>query len=200
MRSIPADAARSVVYLSVYLCVSSTRMNEVKPRRARLPNSHRSPDTISLSGVRRCELSLFDRPTSAFCVGMRPAVAPAVHSAARYTPTLNALVERLGRLSSHSHTRLDKTVLSVSCVVCRCELDDCCERVQTSHFLSATVLVVGNPIHTAEADATQTRQFCRVRRGDVNQLLLTIIVVTFIIETHFIINCNVRYFNFILAL
>jgi len=34
----------------------------------------------------------------------------------------------------------------------------------------------------------------------VNQLLLTIIVVTFIIETHFIINCNVRYFNFILAL
>jgi len=28
--------------------------------------------------------------------------------------------------------------------------------------------VVGNPIHTAEADATQTRRFCRVWRGDVN--------------------------------
>ena len=27
--------------------------------------------------------------------------------------------------------------------------------------------VVGNPIHTAEADATQTTQFCRVRRGAV---------------------------------
>ena len=31
--------------------------------------------------------------------------------------------------------------------------------------------VVGNPIHTAEADATQTRQFCRVWRGGVNWLL-----------------------------
>ena len=37
-------------------------------------------------------------------------------------------------------TRHDKTVLSVSCLVCRCELDDCSERVQTSNFLSATVL------------------------------------------------------------
>ena len=26
------------------------------------------------------------------------------------------------------------------------------------------------PIHTAEADATQTRQFCRVWRGGVNEL------------------------------
>jgi len=30
--------------------------------------------------------------------------------------------------------------------------------------------VVGNPIHTAEADATHWRQFCRVWRGDVNEL------------------------------
>ena len=36
--------------------------------------------------------------------------------------------------------RHDKTVLSVSCPVCRCELDDCSERVQTSNFLLATVL------------------------------------------------------------
>jgi len=28
--------------------------------------------------------------------------------------------------------------------------------------------VVGNPIHTAEADATQTKQFRRVWRGGVN--------------------------------
>jgi len=28
--------------------------------------------------------------------------------------------------------------------------------------------VVGNPVHTVEADATQTRQFCRVWRGGVN--------------------------------
>ena len=42
--------------------------------------------------------------------------------------------------SSQRHTRHDKTVLSVSCPVCRCEFDDCSERVQTSNFLSATVL------------------------------------------------------------
>jgi len=36
--------------------------------------------------------------------------------------------------------RHDTTVVSVSCLVCRCELDDCSERVQTSDFLSATVL------------------------------------------------------------
>ena len=42
--------------------------------------------------------------------------------------------------NSHRHTRQDKTVLSVSYLVCRCELDDCCEREQISNFLSATVL------------------------------------------------------------
>jgi len=40
----------------------------------------------------------------------------------------------------HRHTRHDKTVLSVSCLVCRCELGDCSGRVRTSNFLSATVL------------------------------------------------------------
>jgi len=40
----------------------------------------------------------------------------------------------------HRHARHDKTVLSVSCLAWRCELDHCSERVQTSNFLSATVL------------------------------------------------------------
>ena len=40
-----------------------------------MPNSHRPPDT-SLCRVRRCESS--HRPTGAICVGVRPAVAPAV--------------------------------------------------------------------------------------------------------------------------
>ena len=62
--------------------------------------------------------------------------------AARHTPTLNALVGWSGRLSSHRHTRHDKTVLSVSCLVCRCELEDCSERVQTSNFLSASATVL----------------------------------------------------------
>ena len=42
--------------------------------------------------------------------------------------------------NSHRHTRHDKMILSVSCLVCRCELDDRSERVRTSNFLSATVL------------------------------------------------------------
>jgi len=46
-----------------------------------MPNSHHPPDTTrqcSLCRVKRCELSRLDRPTSAFCIGVRPAVAPAV--------------------------------------------------------------------------------------------------------------------------
>ena len=34
----------------------------------------------------------------------------------------------------------EKTVLSLLCLACRCELDHCSERVQTSNFLSVTVL------------------------------------------------------------
>jgi len=54
-------------------------------------------------------------------------------------PTQNAPVLWSGRLNSHRHTRHDKTVLSVSCLAWRCELNNCYQRVQTSHFLSATV-------------------------------------------------------------
>ena len=39
--------------------------------------------------------------------------------AARHTPTLNAVVGWSGRLTSHRHTRHDKTVLSVSRLMCR---------------------------------------------------------------------------------
>jgi len=49
--------------------------------RTLMPNSRRPPDTTRrscLCRVRRCELSRPDRPTSAFSVGVRPAVAPAV--------------------------------------------------------------------------------------------------------------------------
>jgi len=58
------------------------------------------------------------------------------HCAARHTPTLNALVGPTQFTPPHQ-TRQDGPV---SCLVCQCELDDCCERVQTSNFLSATVL------------------------------------------------------------
>jgi len=110
-----------------------------------MPNSHRPPDTTrqcSLCRVRWCELSRSDRLTGAFCVAVRPAVAPVVLAPPppRHTPTLNSLVGRLGRLNSHRHTRNNKMVLSVSCLVWRCELDDSSERVHTSKFLSVTVM------------------------------------------------------------
>jgi len=111
-----------------------------------LPNSHRPPDTTRptrrscLCRVRRCELSLPDRQTSAFaseCVrrSHRQCLRRQRHSDAECTCRAGS-----GRLNSHRHTRHDKTVLSVPCLMCRCELYDCSKRVQTSNFLSATVL------------------------------------------------------------
>jgi len=120
--------------------------------------------------ARRCKLSRPDRPTSPFCVGVRPAVAPAVPSATRHTATLNALVGRSGRLNSHCHTRHDKTVLSVSCLVCQCELDDCSERVQNVFKFSVGVSLELSGIQFTPPKRTRHRQeqFCRVWRDDAN--------------------------------
>ena len=102
-----------------------------------MPNSHRPPGTTRqccLYRVRRCELSRPDRPTSPFCVGVRPAVA-------LYRPT-HSDAERTCRVVGPTHltpphqTRQDG--LFVSCLVCRC--DHCTEHVHTLIFLSATVL------------------------------------------------------------
>jgi len=65
--------------------------------------------------VRRCELTTGQVRSASECVRWS-------HCAAQHTPTQNALVRRSGRLSSHRHTRQDKTVLSVSCLAWRCEL------------------------------------------------------------------------------
>ena len=105
-----------------------------------------------LCRVRRSELSRPDCPTSVFCVGVRPAVAPAVPAP---PDTLRRRTHLSGRLSSHRHTRRDKTVLSGSC---RCELDDCSGRVQTSDFLSATVLSCREPIQFTPPKRTRHRQ------------------------------------------
>ena len=87
----------------------------------------------------------------AFCVGVRPAVAllRPTHSDAERTSRV------VGPTQFTPPARHDTTVLSVSLLVCRCELDDCSERAQTLYFLSATVL------SCRETDATQTIQFCR---------------------------------------
>jgi len=76
-----------------------------------------------------------------FSVGVSLGLSPDKCVLRRSASGGRTLVGRSGRLSSHHHhTRHDKTVLSVSCLVFRCELDDCSERVQTLNFLSATVL------------------------------------------------------------
>ena len=72
--------------------------------------------------VWRCELSLPYRPTNAFCVGVRPAVALHRPTHSDTDLTQNPPVRRSGRLNSHRHARHDKTVLSVSCLAWRCEL------------------------------------------------------------------------------
>jgi len=88
--------------------------------------------------VRWCELSRPDRQTSTFCVGVRPAVAPAV-PAPPDTPRDGTHLSG-GRVDSIHIATSDTTVQSVSCLMYRYELDDCSERVQTSNFLSATAL------------------------------------------------------------
>jgi len=43
-------------------------------------------------------------------------------------------------LTAHQHIIGHFSAISVSCLMCLCALDDCSERDQTTHFLSATVL------------------------------------------------------------
>jgi len=124
-------------------CVDQT--NETKPPRyyyAQFTPPVRHDKTVLSVSCQAVSIESARPPDK--CVLRRSASGGRTGSAcaARHTPTLNALVGWSGRLSSHRHTRHDKTVLSVSCLVCRCELDDCSERVQTSNFLSASATVL----------------------------------------------------------
>jgi len=138
-----------------------------------MPNSHHPPDTTiqsCLCLVRRCELSRSDRPTSAFSVRVRPAVALSV-PAPPDTSTLNALVGPTQFTPPHQ-TRQDGPVCVVSGVVwCRRQLDDCSERVQTLNFSVGDSLALSGIQFTPRNRTieTQTRQFCRVWRGGVRQ-------------------------------
>ena len=77
-----------------------------------MPSSHRPPDTrrSCLCRVRRCELSRPALPTSAFCAGVRPAVASTV-AAPPDTPTLNALVGPI-QFTRPYQTRQDSFIVS----------------------------------------------------------------------------------------
>ena len=65
--------------------------------------------------------------------------------------------------------RHDKTVLSVSCLACRCELDNCYWRVQTSNFLSATFLscLESNSHRRSGRDTDKTVLRCLARRWEL---------------------------------
>jgi len=65
------------------------------------------------------------------------------------------------------HTRHDKTVLSLSCRVCRCGLDDWCERVQTSDSLSATVLSWRESNSHRRSGGRERENFIRQRKYTV---------------------------------
>jgi len=98
-------------------------------------NSHRPPDPTRRCCLCRVRCGGANLPPEKYILCRRASGGlTAPPDTLRHTPTLNALVGRSGRLSSHRHTRHDKTVLSVSCPVCRCEWNDCSERVQTSQI------------------------------------------------------------------
>jgi len=97
-------------------------------------------EVLSTAEQHNCRNKFLDKSTTTRWVTVGRRVITNSATAARHTLTLNALVGRSGRFSSHRHTRHKKTVLSVSCLVRRRELDNCFERAQTSNFLSATVL------------------------------------------------------------
>jgi len=101
-----------------------------------MPNLHRPLDKTRLSCLCRVK-----------CVLRRSASGGRNGSAcaARHSPTLNALVGQSGRLNSHRHTKHDKTVLSMLCLVCRCELAlrcfECAVRLELGYFDLSCVAV-----------------------------------------------------------
>ena len=68
--------------------------------------------------------------------------------------------------NSHRPTDTTRTVLSAQCLARRCELDDCSERVQTSSFLSATILSWSG-IEFTSPERTRHRQDSSVVSGGV---------------------------------
>ena len=87
------------------------------------PASRRRRSTGRRDGLVMSGVAVWtDRRTSAFCVGVRPAVALRRPTHSDTDQTQNALVWLSGRLSSHRHTRHDTTVQSLSCLAWWCEL------------------------------------------------------------------------------
>jgi len=101
---------------------TSLRVGDRAARSSCLPGLHRGGGGRQAGAavlsclVWRCELTAGQVRSASECVRRS-------HCAARRTPTQTGHRTHLsGRLSSHRHTRQDKTVLSVSCPAWRCEL------------------------------------------------------------------------------
>ena len=117
-----------------------------------------------------CELSRSDRLTSisVFCVGVRLMVAPAVpvppdtlwywmHLSGGWVDSVYAATPDMTRWSCLCRFWCADVNWTIAVNVFRLQI-----------FCQRHSWVVGNPIHTSEVDATQTRQFCHVWHGCVN--------------------------------
>jgi len=117
-----------------------------------MPNSRLPPDTTRQCcpcRVRRCELS---RPEK-FVLCSAVALRSPTHSDAERT------CRAVGPTQFPPPHQTRKTVLSVSCLTCRCEFGDWSERVQTSNFLSATVFSCRES-NSSERDTDKTVLSC----------------------------------------
>ena len=80
--------------------------------------------------------------------------------------------------NSHRPPDTTRRVLSLSCLLCRCELDDCSERVQTLDFLSAAIMSCcreSNSHRRSGRDTDKTVLSCLAWRCDILALVLYVI-------------------------
>ena len=109
-------------------------------------------------------------PVSTTSTGLATASRPPARPPPRCTTHHCATRSVMPHQTRHRQdTRHDKTVLSVSCLVCRCEFGDCSERVQTPYFLSATVLSCreSNSHRRSRRDKEKTILSCLSRRFEL---------------------------------
>jgi len=115
LKSQPID--HTAVHSVLTFSWRTTSLRGVAARRSCLPGLRRGGGGRQAGATVLSCLVRTDRPTSAFCVGVRPAVALRRPTYSDTNQTQNAPVWLSGRLNSHCHTRHDKTVLSVTCPV-----------------------------------------------------------------------------------
>jgi len=127
LNSWPIDHPRRVAFRSIGLVICNSPQRVYNLRRGQRRCLWAVAEAVDRQARQSClvlsGLAMWvDRRTSAFCVGVRLAVALRRPTHSDTDQTQNAPAWLSGRLSSHRHTTHDKTVLSVSCLAWRCEL------------------------------------------------------------------------------